>query len=147
MKKWIISFIIAAIIIASMFIAVPKGARVKEMASDNGYSWDTEIGRYQRDATTSFTKVSKINGGVSLRWEQQIEAEGYQIEYSLSSDFKTSQNINIDSYEQIALNVTSLKPYRQYYFRIRTYKKYKGRLIYSDWSKTRAGRAIPAKEL
>ena len=85
--------------------------------------------------TTSVTKVTPLSKGFKVTWAKQaVQTDGYQIEYSSRSDFKTYALIKVDSTGTIAKSIYHLKGLKTYYVRIRTYKVVDGKTYYSNWS-------------
>ena len=59
---------------------------------------------------------------------------GYQLQYSLSSDFSDAKTVTIKDSSVVSKSIKKLKNKKTYYVRIRTYKTVSGKNFYSDWS-------------
>lgn len=103
-------------------------------------------GKYSGSATRSFTirprntSVTQLNAkskGFYVKWKRQtIQTTGYQIRYSLSSDFSNAQTKTITKNTTLSTTVSKLKGGKRYYVQIRTYKSVNGKRFYSPWGKT-----------
>ena len=84
---------------------------------------------------TSISKLSAGTGKVVVTWKKQAsQTTGYQIQYSLRSDFKTQNAITVGDAKTITKTITGLSRKRMYYVRIRTYKTVGRTKYYSTWS-------------
>jgi len=84
------------------------------------------------------TSFSKVKGGiqqVTMTWKNPGNITGYQIEYSLKKDFKSSKKVSIDKAKTLTVTIKKLKAKTTYYVRIRTYKTVSKKNYCSDWSK------------
>ena len=91
--------------------------------------------RIVRMTAPSLTKpVSKSSGKALVKWERNKKAAGYQIEYSTSSQFKNSNIAQVKSGKRTSKTLTGLKKGKNYYFRIRSYKKVGETVYRSAWS-------------
>ncbi len=92
------------------------------------------------------TSISKINArkkGFTVIWKtQKTQTDGYQVQYSTSSNFTNPKTITLKKNTNYAKKITNLKSKKKYYVRVRTYKTvtFKGEplKIYSGWSKAKA---------
>lgn len=92
---------------------------------------------------TSLGKITKKSKSFALTWKKQDkEATGYQIQYSTSKNFtkKATKSVWVKNKKTTKKTIGKLKGNKQYYLRIRTYKKVKvngsAQNLYSKWSKT-----------
>ncbi len=87
---------------------------------------------------TAFKKVKAGKKSVSLKWTKKTKnTTGYIIEYSTNKKFKKAKRITVKSNKTVKKTVKKLKSKKQYYFRIRTYKKVGKKKYYSTWSKVK----------
>ncbi len=65
------------------------------------------------------------------------QVKGYELEYSTSKKFTKSatKKKTVKSYKKTSLTLKGLKPKKNYYVRVRTYKTVKGKKYYSAWCK------------
>ena len=76
-------------------------------------------------AGESFTaKWSKVTSQIT----------GYQLQYSLKSNFSGAKMLNVKGASTVSKAVTKLEPATRYYVRIRTYHIVGGKYYYSAWS-------------
>lgn len=88
---------------------------------------------YPKNATIK--SVSPLRKGFRIVWNKQtVQTDGYQIQYSSRSDFKTYGIATITSNGIIAKNVYNLKARKGYYVRIRTYRVVNDKRYCSLWS-------------
>ena len=84
---------------------------------------------------TSLSGVTAGKNSFTLEWKpQSVQTNGYQIQYSLKSDFSDSGKYMVRKPKAFKKKIGSLKKGRKYYVRIRTYKTVNGKNIYSAWS-------------
>ncbi len=91
--------------------------------------------------STTLTNLSSSKKKVKVKWKKQVsQTNGYQLQYSLNSNFKRAKLLNVTSNKATSKSISNLKSKKKYYVRIRTYKnvKVKGKStkIYSTWSKS-----------
>ncbi|SFB27221.1 Ig-like domain (group 3) [Acetitomaculum ruminis DSM 5522] len=96
----------------------------------------------------NLTKVSILKGNrASIQWKKVSGVSGYEIQYSLSSSFKTAKkfetrNILVKASE-VKKTLSKLKNNKKYYVRVRTYKVIDKTKVYGKWS---AKKAFTAKK-
>ena len=73
----------------------------------------------------------------TAKWKQipKIYADGYQIRYSLKSNFKKAKTVKVKKAAASSKKISKLKPKKKYYVQVRVYKKVNDRNCYSKWSK------------
>ena len=93
--------------------------------------------------STSITSAKGGNKNITVKWKKQSAkiSSGYQIEYSRYSKFRNKEILNIKGNKKTKATLKDLDSYNDYYIRIRTYKKVKGKKYYSEWSKTKKATA------
>ena len=104
-------------------------------------------GAYKDAVTRTFkivpkgTSISSLSGkskGFTVKWKKQsTQTTGYQIQYSLSSTFKSSSTVTVKGTGTLKKTIFGLKKGKKYYVRIRTYKTVSGTKYYSSWSKAK----------
>lgn len=80
------------------------------------------------------TTVSKLTAGnkkLNVSIKKASGVSGYEVEYSLKSNFKSSKK---KATTTPTVTIKSLKAKKTYYVRVRTYKTVKGKKYYSSWS-------------
>ena len=93
---------------------------------------------FRKSGKTNFTNITKQKGALSLRWKKGNNVTGYQIQYSLYSDFRSYKNVTINNCNNTTTRIAGLNNNTKYYIRIRSYKVVDGQVSYSDWSKVRS---------
>ena len=108
----------------------------------------TGTGDYTGTATGSFLIIPKKVGSpkltaekgkkdaLTLSWKAGKGIDGYEIEYGLKKDFKGAKKIKIKGAKNDEYEIKKLTAKKTYYVRIRAWKKAKGKMYYSAWSKT-----------
>lgn len=96
----------------------------------------------------SISRLKAAKKGFQMSWKKQnIQADGYQIQYCINRNFKgkTRKNIFIKKAKTFSKKITKLKARQKYYVRLRTLKNVKidGKTtkFYSDWSNVKTVRA------
>ena len=96
--------------------------------------------------STSITSISGIKNGFTAKWKKQaVQTTGYQVQYSLYSNFKSSTTLTAKSVKSLIVKVGKLKGGKIYYVRVRTYRTvaYSGSSvkICSAWSPIKSVKA------
>ncbi|MBE6742281.1 MAG: fibronectin type III domain-containing protein [Ruminococcaceae bacterium] len=87
----------------------------------------------------SLSKVTATSKGFKATWKSVSSIEGYQIQYSTTSNFKSgNKTVTVSGYKSTSKTVKSLKAKKKYYVRIRAYKTINGKKQYSSWSKSKS---------
>ena len=86
--------------------------------------------------STSIKKLTSAKKGFKAKWNKNTtETSGYQIEYATNSNFtKNEKKVTVSGNKNTSTSVSKLQKKKNYYVRIRTYKKVNGKKIYSSWS-------------
>ena len=82
---------------------------------------------------TYITRLSRLSKGfaVNLRRLSSATATGYQVQYSLYRNFKGAK---VKVLRGTSMNIRGLQGNKNYYVRVRAYKRSGGRAYYSAWS-------------
>ena len=67
-------------------------------------------------------------------WKKVNGAEGYQVQYSLKSNFKGKKTLTIKGGKKTSATIKKLKSGKKYYVRVRAYKKIGGKTVYTAFS-------------
>lgn len=91
--------------------------------------------------STTLTNLSSSKKKVKVKWKKQVsQTNGYQLQYSLNSNFKSAKLLNVTNNKVTTKLISNLKSKKKYYVRIRTYKNVKvngkSTKLYSKWSKS-----------
>lgn len=91
--------------------------------------------------STTLTNLSSSKKKVTVKWKKQVsQTNGYQLQYSLNSNFKSAKLLNVTNNKVTSKSISNLKSKKKYYVRIRTYKNVKvngkSTKLYSTWSKS-----------
>ncbi len=105
------------------------------------------IGKYKGSFNLEYriapkgTQIKKLTAGVAsfkVKWTKQNKnITGYQIQYSTNEGFGIKKNVFVNKPNATAKTVKGLSVDKKYYVRVRTYKKVKGKNVYSSWSKVK----------
>ena len=92
---------------------------------------------------TPITSIAGTKKGFTARWRKQaVQTNGYQVQYSPYSNFKTATTLTAKSVNSLIVKVGKLTGGKKYYVRVRTYRtvKYSGKNVnlYSAWSPIKA---------
>lgn len=119
---------------------MPKGSTLhtyRSVASESDVAQGVNVvyfGAVQSPKATKITKLKKGKKSFSVSWKKVNGVTGYQIQYSLKKNMKSSKKKNVKGAKKTKLNVKKLKKGKKYYVRVRTYKKVGGKTYYSKWS-------------
>lgn len=89
--------------------------------------------------TPSTTGITRSENCIKIKWKK---VNGYQIQYSTNKEFKKAKKITIKSKTTTSKTIKNIGNSKKYYIRIRSYKKNKGKNIYSNWSKNKVIKPI-----
>lgn len=86
------------------------------------------------------TSTLKNSSGrkLTLTWNKNSKATGYQIQYATSSKFSGAKTITIKSYKTTSSTISKLTKNKKYYVHIRAYKAVSKVNYYSTWSNTKS---------
>ena len=84
---------------------------------------------------TTLTKVAGGSKSFSAQWKQNKAVNGYQVQYSLKSNFSGAKTVTVKSNKTLKTTVKKLSAKKVYYVRIRTYKTIAKVNYFSTWSK------------
>lgn len=104
------------------------------------------VGKYTGTVTKTFkivpnkmtiTKVKSSKGKtIQVTWKKNVQATGYQIQYTTDSKFKKgNKSITIKKNKTVSQSISKLTRKKTYYVRIRGYKVVSGKKYYGPWSK------------
>lgn len=71
---------------------------------------------------------------VTVSWKRDKRASGYQITYSQKKNFKKSKKVNITKNKTTKKVIKKLKSNKNYYIKVRSYKKVGSKKIYGPYS-------------
>ena len=72
---------------------------------------------------------------MTIRWKKNAKATGYQIQYSVTSDFSSgNKNVTVSGADNVEKVIRSLTTGKTYYVRLRTIKTVSDVKYYSAWS-------------
>lgn len=81
----------------------------------------------------SLTTVTRKGADTSIQWTKNSKASGYQIQYSTDSKFKNAKKKTVSGAASLKKSL-SLDKSKNYYIRVRAYKKSSSQTVYSSWS-------------
>jgi len=87
--------------------------------------------------------LSKLTTGskkLTVKWKKGTGITGYEVQYSLKSDFSSAKKVTISKAGTIKTVLKGLTPNKTYYVRIRTYKTVGKKKYYSAWSKAKSAK-------
>ena len=86
---------------------------------------------------TSVSKVTAAKKALTVQIKKQTKnTSGYEIQYSTSSKFKSgNKTVDVKKNSTTSVKIKKLKAKKNYYVRVRTYKKINGKKHCSEWSK------------
>ena len=81
------------------------------------------------------TAKNSAAGKIALTWKKAVGAEGYQIQYSTTKNFKSKKT---GTTKNLKATLSKLTKGKIYYVRIRSYKKDAGGNLFSSWTSFKA---------
>lgn len=98
--------------------------------------WSTTLNSPTLPTGTTVTKLTPAKKAFTAQWKKNATVNGYQIQYSLKSNFSGAKTITVKSPKTLKAVAKKLYVGKYYYVRIRTYKTISNVNYYSAWSKT-----------
>ena len=86
---------------------------------------------------TSIKKITSKKKALKVTFKKTSGVKGYQIQYSLKKNFKSSKTVTIKKSSTTSKTISKLKRKKKYYVRVRTYREVLGKKYYSSWSSTK----------
>lgn len=88
---------------------------------------------------TALTKATGSGKSISLAWKKVGGADGYVIQYSTSSTFKSNnKTVTVEGAASLSKKLTKLTAKKKYYVRVKAYRVVGGKKYYSAWSAKKA---------
>lgn len=112
------------------FIIVDKQAAKNNNTSNTVKKPNASTVKVTAPKATYIKKLTKGSKRFKVNVKKQ-SATGYQVQYSLKSNFKGSKT---KSFKGTSYTVKGLKGKKKYYVRVRSYKKSGSKTLYSAWS-------------
>lgn len=104
-------------------------------AGNSNYNTVTKAITITVPSKTALSKVTSPSvGKMKVTWKKNTKVTGYQIQYSLNSNFASPKTTTITKNSTVSKTIGSLKKGKKYYVRIRSYKTVSGKKYYSAWS-------------
>lgn len=83
--------------------------------------------------TITIKKATPKSKKITVTWKKLSGADGYQISYSLKSNFKSAKKVNVGS-GKVKTTIKKLTSGKKYYLRVRAYKTVNGKKVYTQYS-------------
>lgn len=117
-------------------------------SNTNGNTNISGNGNTQTQVSLKKPKLKKVTAkkkSMAVSWNKVKNATGYEISYSLKSNFKSAKKVRIGKGSTTKKTIKKLKKNKRYYVRIRAYRSVtangKTQKVYSAWSsKKRSGK-------
>lgn len=100
------------------------------IGNGNPYHLSYKLYKYNAPKLSNLSIKNKI---VTVKWKKDKTATGYQIQYSLKKNFKSSKSVSKKA-NTVGAKIKKLKKGKKYYIRIRSYKLIGKKKNYSNWS-------------
>lgn len=106
-------------------------------------------GNYSGTVTKTFTilpkkpalsKMTAKKKGFTAAWKKDKTVTGYELQYAVKKNFKNAKTLDIPKNKITSSSAAKLKAKKNYYVRIRSYKKTSGKKYYSAWSAVKAAK-------
>ena len=109
--------------------------RVIATASTGTSTLSKSVTKYRIARPVISSATNNASGKITVKWEKNAKATGYQLQYSKSSSFASgNKKVNISSAGTVSKAISGLKKDSTYYVRIRSYKTVGNAKYYSGWS-------------
>ena len=84
----------------------------------------------------SVTSAKSSKKAVTTSWKKDVQASGYEIQYSTDKNFKNAKTLTVGKNTTTSKSISNLKSGKEYYVRVRSYKKSGKTKLSGGWSKT-----------
>ena len=109
---------------------------IKAADGKNYFSpWSATLNSPTLPSGTSITKLVAGSKAFAAQWKKNTAVNGYQVQYSLKSNFSGAKTLTIKSNKTLKTMVKKLSAKKVYYVRIRTFKTISKANYFSTWSK------------
>lgn len=107
-----------------------------EAAKKEAEAAKLQAAKYQFQAKKASVKSVKSASKKTAKvtWKAVSGAEGYQIQYSKKSNFKSAKTLTVKSASKTTTTIKKLTAKKKYYVRVRAYKTIDGKKVYTSWS-------------
>lgn len=105
------------------------GKTIQDFAADAGFYLSVNVADYTKPVKLKSVTNKKGNKAV-VSYEKGMKG-GYQIQYSTNKKFKSKKSIQS---VKTKATIKSLQLKKTYYVRVRAYRTYDGKKLYSKWS-------------
>ena len=85
--------------------------------------------------TPTLSKLTPKKKAIKVTWKKDNDADGYQITYSTSKNFKKAKTMKINSYKTVNKTISKLSSQKTYYVKMRSYGIVDEKTYYSSYSK------------
>ena len=93
---------------------------------------------YRLAQPTITTAKNSAAGTIGLKWSANAKATGYQVQYSLTKDFKKAKTLTVKKAATVTAKITKLTKGKSYYVRVRSYKTVSKANYFSAYSAAKA---------
>ena len=115
--------------------------RIRVVKTVNGKNYYGEYTYLKITTKPNKVTISKIKSTakkkMNIYWKKISNSTGYELQYSLKSNFKSKKSLKIKSKKTLNKTIKNLKSNKKYYIRIRAYKLVDSKKIYGDFSKVK----------
>ena len=143
-KKWDKSYTLKAGVTSYTFKSLSAGSPykfrvrffIKGEDGKNYFSpWSSALNSPTLPSGAALSKVTGAGKAFTAQWKQNKTVNGYQIQYSLKSNFSGAKTVTVKSNKTLKTTVKKLGAKKVYYVRIRTFKTMSKVNYYSAWNK------------
>ena len=124
-----------------------KNTVVKPTYVSGGYTLHkcSTCGYGYKDKKTSKLKLQTPSGltvksgkkSLTVSYKKVAKATGYQVQYSLKSNFKSAKTVKINKNTITKTTIKKLTSNKKYYVRVRSYVVQNKKTTYSSWTKSK----------
>ena len=82
--------------------------------------------------------LKKYKKALTVSWKKVKDAQGYQIQYATSNNFKKAKSVTVKGARITSRKIIGLKAKKKYYVRVRAYAGKGSDRKYSKWSKVKS---------
>lgn len=106
---------------------------VKAYSGNYYSSWHAGASMYRMTGRTVYYGSNNVKGSLYLKWYSDNYVSGYQVAYSVYSDFRKFKYVTVPGNKVNYTTLKNLSKGRYYYIKVRSYRKVSGVTYCSNW--------------
>lgn len=111
--------------------------RVSAVVNGTESDWSDGVSCCYLERNAINILINGSPGKMTFTWNKNKKADGYEVQYGTSKSFRGAKTLKISNKSMVISTASNVHARRNYYVRVRSYKKLGQETFYSEWSKAR----------